>query len=255
MSLIDIAQHHPQIASFKFDKILVDADLRTGCKIGILPGGTKPTHQAAISVSKRARAASSAAATALTAIALTVAINSASWVSRRTPFHIKAMSACPASSCAMKIIDTPGRRDPHLTPYMIEPARQVNNPAYETIALVCSAQMGKTETMLDVIGATWDCRPRPMMLVGPDEFFVRNEHEPRVLNLIAQSASLRSKAATGKKTRLYQKTVAGVPLRLAWAGSESQLSGMAAWLVVFDEIDRTGTIKGCLLYTSDAADD
>jgi hypothetical protein len=44
----------------------------------------------------------------------------------------------------------PGPRDPGLTPYIIEPARQIANGEHKRIVVVCGAQMAKTETLLDV---------------------------------------------------------------------------------------------------------
>ena len=140
--------------------------------------------------------------------------------------------------------DRPGPRNPNVTPYMTPFARSFHDPKYDNVVLCCSAQMGKTETMLDIIGSGFDQRPRPTMLIGPDEKFVLKEHEPRVAELIESSPSLKLKTSTGKKSTKYQKIISGVPMRLAWAGSESQLSGMAAQLVLFDEIDRVKAIKG-----------
>ena len=46
----------------------------------------------------------------------------------------------------------PGPRDPHLTPYMVPLARAVASGRYERAAAATSAQSGKTETALDLIG-------------------------------------------------------------------------------------------------------
>jgi phage terminase large subunit GpA-like protein len=65
----------------------------------------------------------------------------------------------------------PGRRDPTLTPYMIEFERQFSNAKYRRVVLATSAQTGKTEAFLDIIGERLDNRPMPIIYVGPSKEF------------------------------------------------------------------------------------
>jgi phage terminase large subunit GpA-like protein len=125
-----------------------------------------------------------------------------------------------------------------LTPYIVDYVRAFENHLYDTVALVCGSQMGKSEADLDVIGQTLDQRPAPIIYVAPSETFLREEIEPRLTSLIEQSASLKAKASGGKKSTKYKKIVAGVAVRLLWAGSASQLSGTTAKLALVDELDR-----------------
>ncbi len=125
-----------------------------------------------------------------------------------------------------------------LTPYIVDYVRAFENHLYETVALVCGSQMGKSEADLDVIGQTLDQRPAPIIYVAPSETFLREEIEPRLTALIEQSSSLKAKASGGKKSTKYKKIVAGVAVRLLWAGSASQLSGTTAKLALVDELDR-----------------
>lgn len=134
--------------------------------------------------------------------------------------------------------DRPGPRDPTLTPYMIPFVRGFDDPRYQTIALACGAQMAKTEAELDVIGQRFDQRPTPTIYVGPSKDFLRDEIEPRLMAMIEQAPTLTDKLARGKRNRQFRKVVGGVPLRLIWAGSATQLAGTSAGLVLIDEIDR-----------------
>src|SRR3954471_23494469 len=46
----------------------------------------------------------------------------------------------------------PGPRDPHLTPYIIEPERMVASCVYKRVILMTGAQSAKTEMLLDLAG-------------------------------------------------------------------------------------------------------
>jgi phage terminase large subunit GpA-like protein len=98
--------------------------------------------------------------------------------------------------------------------------------------------MGKTEGQLDVIGQRFDQQPTPTIFIGPNKDFLRDEIEPRVMAMIDQAASLRDKLSRGKRNRMFRKVIGGVPFRLVWAGSKTQLSGTGAGLVLIDELDR-----------------
>ena len=116
--------------------------------------------------------------------------------------------------------------------------RGFDDLGHETIAMVCGSRMGKTEAELDVIGQRFDQRPTPTIYVGPNKDFLRDEMEPRIMAMIDQGSSLREKCARGKRNRMFRKVIGGVPLRLIWAGSATQLAGTGAGLVMIDEIDR-----------------
>lgn len=113
------------------------------------------------------------------------------------------------------------------------------------VVLACGSQMGKSEGLLDVIGWRMDQRPVPIMYVGPDRNFVETELEPRLMDMIDSASALSRKVARGKRLRKSRKVIGGVQLRLAWAGSASQLAGMSAGLVMVDEYDRMlANVKG-----------
>jgi len=109
---------------------------------------------------------------------------------------------------------------------------------YDSIVLVCGSQMGKTDTVLDVIGTTLDQRPAPIMYVGPTKDWLNREIEPRVMNMLNGAPRLRERLATGKRMTRFRKLVGGVPLAMVWAGSAAQVAGMAAKYAIIDELDR-----------------
>ena len=139
----------------------------------------------------------------------------------------------------------PGPRDPYLTPYKIDVARAAASGRYRRVVDVSGSQMGKTDAILDVIGHRLDQKPAPILYVGPTKQFVTEQFEPRVLALLDEAPSLRSKVARGKKMTKTRKIVAGVPLRLAHGGSSSALKSDPAALAIVDEVDElVANVKG-----------
>jgi phage terminase large subunit GpA-like protein len=115
----------------------------------------------------------------------------------------------------------------------------VANTTHETSVLVCGSQMGKTDGLIDIMGWRLDTRPRPQLYVGPSKDFVEDQFSPRLTTLISETASLAAKASKRREKRTL-KIIAGVPVRLAWAGSATQLSSDSFGDVYVDEIDRMG---------------
>lgn len=131
----------------------------------------------------------------------------------------------------------PGPRDPNLTPYMIPWARATASGEWTMTAITCGAQMGKTDTQLDMIGERLDTRAAPILYVGPSKEFNTDQFEPRVEELLKQSRSLGSKVTKGKRQKKTLKWIAGVRLRLAHAGSSTALKSDPASLAMIDEFD------------------
>lgn len=149
--------------------------------------------------------------------------------------------------------DRSGPRDPSITPYMIPFCRafdigyqiETYGRRFDSIVYVTGSQTSKTEAMLDVIGSRMDQRPAPAMYLGPTQGFVKDEIEPRIMDMIQSSSGLKARFVGGKRRSKFRKIFAGVPLALAWAGSAAQVAGMAARDVYIDELDRiSASIKG-----------
>lgn len=132
----------------------------------------------------------------------------------------------------------PGPRDPNLTPYIIDFERFFDDPRYETGVFVCGTQMSKTDGILDVMGWRLDTRPRPQLYVGPSKDFVTEQFEPRLMALFDESQRLRDRVARGKRNKKFKKTVNGVGVRLAWAGSPTSLSSDQAGDIYIDEYSK-----------------
>ena len=145
----------------------------------------------------------------------------------------------PASS------GVPGPRDPHLTPYMVPMCRAAHSGKYKRVVGMTAAQSGKTESILDIIGARLDQRPAPILYVGPSKDFNTDQFEPRLMGLLDEAATLSAKVMRGKRMKKTLKHIAGVRLRLAHAGSSTALKSDPAALALVDEYDEmSANIKG-----------
>ncbi|GJE27958.1 terminase gpA endonuclease subunit [Methylobacterium organophilum] len=139
----------------------------------------------------------------------------------------------------------PGKRNPRLTPYGIPFGRAVASRRYKRCVFVISAQSGKSETLLDIIGQRLDERPAPILYIGPNKQFIQEQWEPRVMALLDEAPTLASKVARGKRMTKTRKVIAGVPLRLAHAGSSTALKSDPASLALTDEADELmANVKG-----------
>lgn len=111
--------------------------------------------------------------------------------------------------------------------------------------MVTSAQSGKTDTILDVIGQRLDQRPTPILYVGPNRQMITEQFEPRLMALLDEAPILGGKVARGKRMTKSRKVVAGVPVRLAHAGSSTALKSDPAGLAITDEADELmANVKG-----------
>lgn len=142
----------------------------------------------------------------------------------------------------------PGQRDPSLTPYNLPFARSFGDLRYRRIVQVEGAQMGKTESFLDIIGERLDNRPAPIIYVGPSKEFLTDQFEPRLVGLFRQAKRLGRKVLggiNGKRQKTTLKRVAGVRVRLAHAGSSTALKSDPAALALVDEFDEMlANVKG-----------
>lgn len=123
--------------------------------------------------------------------------------------------------------------------------RAVTGGQYRRVVDCCGAQMGKTNSELDVIGHRLDQRPVPILFVGPNKQFLTEQFEPRLMALLDEAPTLRDKVARGKRMTKTRKMVAGVPVRLAHGGSSTALKSDPAGLAIVDEYDEMlSNVKG-----------
>ena len=120
-----------------------------------------------------------------------------------------------------------------------------SDDVHDTVIVACSAQMGKTEGMFNILGHRFDDGPyTPALYVGPTEKQVKSISKDRVDKMLRSTASLWDKTEKGQRYGVFEKFIAGVRLGFAWAGSATELSSHPAGLVMIDERDRMGSDVG-----------
>jgi phage terminase large subunit GpA-like protein len=130
-------------------------------------------------------------------------------------------------------------------PYMLDIVRACIKPLYKRVIAVMGSQMGKSAGLLNVIGHRLDDDPAPIIYVGPTRNNIDSVVEPKIMEMFRSAPSLWAKLQKGKKSTKIHKRVAGVSLRLAWAGSATELASDSAVIVLVDEIDRMeDSVKG-----------
>jgi phage terminase large subunit GpA-like protein len=134
----------------------------------------------------------------------------------------------------------PGPRDPHLSPSLVPLGRAAVSGLYSRVVGVTGSQMGKTDSILDIMGQRLSQRPAPLLYVGPSRDFNTDQFEPRLKQLIDESEDLKSKLIRGRREKKLLKIVAGVRVRLASGGSSTALKSDPAGMGFVDEYDGMG---------------
>lgn len=98
--------------------------------------------------------------------------------------------------------------------------------------------MGKTESILSLIGWRMDDRPAPVIYVAPTEKLAKSVMKDRLDQLIRSTPTLEAKTdrRRGFNTTL-EKWIGGVRLGIAWAGSSVELMSHPVALCIIDERD------------------
>lgn len=119
---------------------------------------------------------------------------------------------------------------------MVPFAMAVHARTHKRVVMVVSAQSGKSETFLDIIGERLDTAPVPTIYVGPSKRFITEQWEPRIDELLT-STSLKDRLGAKSRMTKSRKFVNGVPLRLAHGGSSGAMKSDPFGLALTDEAD------------------
>lgn len=112
----------------------------------------------------------------------------------------------------------------------------VHGRTHKRVVMVVSAQSGKSETMLDIIGERLDTSPVPIIYVGPSKQFLTEQWEPRIDELMT-STCLKDRLGAKSRMTKTRKFISGVPLRLAHGGSSTAMKSDPFGLALTDEAD------------------
>jgi phage terminase large subunit GpA-like protein len=136
----------------------------------------------------------------------------------------------------------PGQWRTDRAPYQREILDSVTDPELEKIVIMASAQVGKTELILNALGYHIDFDPAPILLMQPTENLAKSFSKERLAPMIRDSPALKNKVSDvktrdGGNTTL-QKSFPGGYIALVGANAPSGLASRPIRVLLADEVDR-----------------
>lgn len=137
----------------------------------------------------------------------------------------------------------PGRWDTSRVEYLRGPMDAISTPGVQDVVLMTSSQVGKTETILNVLNYFIDHEPCPILVIQPNEKPMGEEFSKnRLAPMIRDCPRLRKKISDAKgrdsNNTIMQKNFPGGHVSVVGANSPSSLSSRPVRLALFDEVDR-----------------
>ncbi|MEI2466645.1 phage terminase large subunit family protein [Niallia taxi] len=136
----------------------------------------------------------------------------------------------------------PGQWRTSRAPYQKEILDAVNDPELEKIIIMASAQVGKTELLLNAIGYHIDYDPAHILLVQPTVDLAKAFSKERLSPMLRDSPTLKSKVSDVKSrdsgNTTLQKTFPGGYIALGGANAPSGLASRPIRILLADEVDR-----------------
>jgi len=118
----------------------------------------------------------------------------------------------------------------------------VSDSDVETVVVMSSAQVGKTEALLNVIGFHIAQDPSPILLLQPTlemgEAFSKDRLAPMVRDTPALQGKIKDPRARDSGNTLLHKTFPGGHITIAGANSPASLASRPIRVVLADEVDR-----------------
>ena len=135
----------------------------------------------------------------------------------------------------------PGRWYTARAPYQRAIMDAVNDPLVETVVVMSSAQVGKTEILCNIVGYTVDLDPGPALLIQPTLEMAEAFSKDRLDPMFRDTPCLRSKISSGRRdasNTIRHKAFPGGQLTLAGSNSTAGLASRPIRTILGDEVDR-----------------
>lgn len=117
-----------------------------------------------------------------------------------------------------------------------------SDPAIHTVVWMSSAQVGKTEALLNIIGYFIDQDPSPMLLLQPTLEMATAFSKDRLAPMVRDTTAITSKVSDAKSkdsgNTILHKTFQGGHITMAGANSPASLASRPVRIVLCDEVDR-----------------
>jgi len=127
-------------------------------------------------------------------------------------------------------------------PYQREIMDAFTQPGIWKIIIMASAQVGKTELELNMMGRAIDVDPGPMLFIQPTDDFAEDFSKRRIAPMIKACPALARKVYEAKSrdagNTIAMKTFPGGSVTITGANSPTELAGRPVRYEFMDEIDR-----------------
>lgn len=126
--------------------------------------------------------------------------------------------------------------------YQREMMNAISSPKVKKVVFHCSAQVGKSEMINNILGYYMDYDPAPIMFIMPTDDVVKGYSQDRIAPMIRDTPVLRDKIVEPKSREsgntINYKKFAGGYLVLIGANAPSKLASRPIRIVLADEVDR-----------------
>lgn len=136
----------------------------------------------------------------------------------------------------------PGKWNTDRAPYQREIMDSFSQPGIWQIVIMASAQVGKSEMELNMMGCAIANDPGPILYIQPTENMAEDYSKRRVAPMIAACPALRNKVFKAKgrdaANTITMKTFPGGSLSIIGANSPAELASRPVRYIFMDETDR-----------------
>lgn len=136
----------------------------------------------------------------------------------------------------------PGQWNTDRAPYQREILDAVNDAEVEEVVIMSSAQVGKTELILNIIGYYIDYDPSPILVLQPTIDMAQAFSKDRLAPMIRDAPALQGKVKDAKAkdsgNTILHKKFPGGHITMAGANSPASLASRPIKIVLMDETDR-----------------
>nr|UYL17238.1 MAG: terminase large subunit [Caudoviricetes sp.] len=136
----------------------------------------------------------------------------------------------------------PGHWNTARAPYQREMLNAICDAGTERVVMMTSAQIGKTEIILNTIGYYVDQEPSPILILNPTVEMSETFSKDRLAPMIRDTPCLTSKVADPKSrtsgNTLLHKAFTGGYISMAGANSPASLASRPIRILLCDEVDR-----------------
>ena len=136
----------------------------------------------------------------------------------------------------------PGRWDTSRAEYQRGILDALSDPDVETIVIMSSAQVGKTEIILNIVGYFVDQDPSPILLLQPTLEMAEAFSKDRLATMVRDTPALKGKISDNRSrdsgNTILHKKFSGGHITMAGANSPSSLASRPIRVVLCDEVDR-----------------